>query len=242
MSGLIKLHRKTLDNPVVCKDSDHLAVWMYLLLNATHKEIQMVFKGKKTMLQPGQLITGRKSIAEKLRVHESKVQRVLTCFENEHQIEQLRGNNNRLITVLNWHDYQDNEQLNEHQMNNYRTTDEQLMNTNNNLRSKELKNEKKKEYTFSVYTSNPELVSTLKSFEEFRKKIKKPLTDKAKDLLLQNLDKLASTDQDKISVLEQSIFNGWQGVFALKNKKGGNQVAVNGGSYQENISGIDFGF
>lgn len=51
------------------------------------------------MLNPGQLITGRKAISDKLRVTESKVQRVLKCYESEQQIEQQTGNRNRLITI-----------------------------------------------------------------------------------------------------------------------------------------------
>ena len=52
MEGYIKLHRKILDNPIVCKDAEYFAVWIYLLLNATHKEIDMVFKGKRITLKP----------------------------------------------------------------------------------------------------------------------------------------------------------------------------------------------
>ena len=37
--GWIKLHRELLDNPVVTKDNDYLAVWIYLLLEATHSEV-----------------------------------------------------------------------------------------------------------------------------------------------------------------------------------------------------------
>ena len=44
-NGWIKLHRKLLDNPVVMKDSDHLAVWIYLLLNASHTEYPVLFGG-----------------------------------------------------------------------------------------------------------------------------------------------------------------------------------------------------
>ena len=53
--GWIKLHRKMLDNPVVWKDSDHLAVWIYLLLNATHKDMDVLFKNKRITLKPGLL-------------------------------------------------------------------------------------------------------------------------------------------------------------------------------------------
>lgn len=52
MDGWIKLHRKMLDNPIVWKDNDHLAVWIYLLLNASHKDTDVLFKGKRTTLKP----------------------------------------------------------------------------------------------------------------------------------------------------------------------------------------------
>ena len=136
MNGWVSLHRKMLDNPVVCKDSDYMAIWIYLLLNATHAEIPAMFNGQKIMLNPGQLITGRKAISDKLRVTESKVQRVLKCYESERQIEQQTGNKNRLITIKNWDMYQCSEQQIERQMNNQRTTNEQQMNTNNNINNK----------------------------------------------------------------------------------------------------------
>ena len=75
MEGWIKLHRKTLDNPIVMKDSAHFAVWAYLLLNATHAEKQAIFKGKRIVLQPGQLITGCISISDKLKLNESNLRK-----------------------------------------------------------------------------------------------------------------------------------------------------------------------
>ena len=100
-TGFIKLHRKLLDNPIVCKDSDYLAVWIYLLLNATHKEIPAIFKKQKILLQPGQLITGRVSIANKLKVSESKVRRII----NELKIDNF-GARIRIISELkNEQDY-----------------------------------------------------------------------------------------------------------------------------------------
>lgn len=60
---------------------------MYLLLEATHKEHEKVFKGEKIVLKPGQLITGRKVIADKFHISESEVKRILIAFENDHQID-----------------------------------------------------------------------------------------------------------------------------------------------------------
>lgn len=130
--GWVTFHRKMLKNPVVCKDSDYFAVWCYLLLNATHKDLKMFFKGEVITLKPGQLITGRKSIADQFNISESKVQRILKTFEIEHQIEQQASNKNRLITIVNWNLYQEYEQQNKQQVNNKRTASEQQVNTNNN--------------------------------------------------------------------------------------------------------------
>ena len=130
--GYIKLHRKILDNPIVCKDSDYFSVWIYLLLNATHKEIPAIFKGKKITLKPGQLITGRLSIADKLRISESKVKRILVDLENDQQIDRQRSNKNSLVSILNWGHYQKSDQQNNQQMTNNRPTNDQQVTTNNN--------------------------------------------------------------------------------------------------------------
>ena len=96
---------------------------------------------------PGQLIIGRQAISEKFggksSLSESKVQRVLKTLEIEHQIEQQTSNKNRLITVVNWELYQNIEQQIEQPLNNQRTTSEQQVNTNNNI--KNLKNKRIKE-------------------------------------------------------------------------------------------------
>lgn len=139
--GWIKLHRKLLDNPVTMKDADHLAVWIYLLLNASHNEHPALFRGEKIILKPGQLITGRKSIALALHIDESKVERILKSLKSEQQIEQQTSSKNRLISITNWEFYQQSEQQVEQQVNNKRTTSEQQVNTNKNIKND--KNERK---------------------------------------------------------------------------------------------------
>ena len=133
--GWIKLHRKMLDNPVVWKDSDHLAVWIYLLLNATHKDMDVLFKNKRITLKPGQLITGRKSIANQLSISDSKVKRVLLAFESDQQIDRQRSNKNSLITILNWCEYQQNDQQNDQQVTSKRPASDQQVTTNKNIKN-----------------------------------------------------------------------------------------------------------
>ena len=71
------------------------------------------------------------------------------------------------------------------------------------------------------YTENAELIEALEGFVEMRKKAKAPLTERAIKLALKELDKLAGTDEKKIAVVNQSVVNGWKGVYPLK-KGGGN--------------------
>lgn len=133
-NGWIELHRALLENPVVMKSAEHCAIWNCLLLMATHTDRDVIFDGKRITLKKGQLITGRKILANLFhrKISESKVQRILKDFENEHQIEQQTCSQNRLITIVNWELYQKHEQPSEQQMNNDRTTSEQRVNTNNN--------------------------------------------------------------------------------------------------------------
>lgn len=85
---------------------------------------------------------------------------------------------------------------------------------------------KKKESTranydeiINSYTENEELQSSLIEFVKMRKLMKKPLTNRALSLLLtskKGLNGLASTDAEKIDIVQQSIMRGWLGFFPLK--------------------------
>lgn len=75
----------------------------------------------------------------------------------------------------------------------------------------------------AIYTENVELRSALIEFVKMRKMMKKPLTNKALSLLLtskKGLDGLASTDAEKIDIVQQSIMRGWMGFFPLEDDGG----------------------
>ena len=66
------------------------------------------------------------------------------------------------------------------------------------------------------YTSNQALAETLRDFIKLRKALKSPITDRGMKICLNKLDKLATTDEGKIKIIEQSIERGWKGLFPLK--------------------------
>lgn len=63
---------------------------------------------------------------------------------------------------------------------------------------------------------DPVLLAAVKDYENHRKKIKAPLTERALDLALKKLEELAPGDTPtKVAIINQSIMNGWKGLFAL---------------------------
>lgn len=84
---------------------------------------------------------------------------------------------------------------------------------------------------YSGFSSNPVLVQALNDFDKMRKSIKNgKMTDRAKELMLKELSKIADTDEKKIAILEQSILNNWKSIYPLKEAeqtKKGNQAKPN---------------
>lgn len=60
------------------------------------------------------------------------------------------------------------------------------------------------------------LDDALGKFIENRKVLKKPMTKNAIVLLKNKLYEISNSDEERIRILEQSILNGWQGIFPLK--------------------------
>ena len=59
-------------------------------------------------------------------------------------------------------------------------------------------------------------------FEEMRKKIRAPLTDRARNGIVKELQAMCPAGDDGAAILDQSTRNSWRGVFPLKNSTNGN--------------------
>ena len=150
--GYIKLYRKSIDSQVF--QNPHLwKLWTLCLMKANHKEawvsVDHIIEPIKIL--PGQFITGRYSLHKEYYPKATKKQksaltvwRWLLFLEKVGNLSIKTNNKYSIVTIINWETYQgdkkQNEQVNEQQMNNKRTTDEQQMNTNKNV-----KNDKKED-------------------------------------------------------------------------------------------------
>ena len=80
------------------------------------------------IIKEGQILTGRKKLAEESGLSESSVERILEIFENGQQIGQQKTTKFRLITIVNWIDYQSSRTA-------LRTTKRQQKDTNKNVKN-----------------------------------------------------------------------------------------------------------
>ena len=112
-SGWVKIYRQTIDNPVIMKTAGHIAVWIYLLLNAARKETDILYSGRRVTIGPGQLLTSRSklcSITKKEPMTARNIRTILEDFEREGQITMEGSAGGTLITVTKWAEYQTGDQ------------------------------------------------------------------------------------------------------------------------------------
>lgn len=133
--GWVKLHRAVCESAVF-EDAEILRLWIYILVNAAHKDHDTVYQGKIVHIKKGEFVTGRKILAREFKLSESKIYRMLTALAELGNIEIKSNNKYSVVTVVNWAKYQDDSEklnnkrtANEQQLNNKRTTNEQQMNT-----------------------------------------------------------------------------------------------------------------
>jgi predicted phage replisome organizer len=84
---------------------------------------------------------------------------------------------------------------------------------------KDNKRTKKKSKEPKTYCDDSLLNEAILAFIEFRKASKKPMTDHAVRLLITKLNGMTQCIPEQIEIINQSIVNGWQGVFPLKNQQ-----------------------
>ena len=209
LQGYIKLHRKIKE----CwlwdeKPFDKRSAWIDLLLSASHQDTKFLLGNQLIEIKRGMFVTSELKLMNRWGWSKSKVRAFLKVLQNDSMIEIFTDKKKTTINIVNYDLYQDNETAKGPEKDHKKTTKRPQKDTINN--EKNDKNEKK------YINISPQLEDAINDFKEYRKKIKKPMTDKAVELLIDKLNKLASDDETKIAILNQSIMNGWQGVFPLK--------------------------
>ena len=104
--GYVKFWRKSLDSGILA-NADVWQVFSYLLLNASHKEYTLLVGNTPVKLKPGQLVTGRDALAQKLCSTQKKIRTALDTLEKMQIIGRERASKYSIISVINWGIYQE---------------------------------------------------------------------------------------------------------------------------------------
>lgn len=192
--GYVALYRKLLESPIF-KNQNTLQVAIYCLLKATHKAHTQTVGDQVVKLEAGQLVTGRKKMAQDCNLSEQSVRTTMRNLEKLDFLTIKSTNKFSVVTVLNWNDYQ---------LTNQQTTSS--LTTNNNTNN----NNKKKAKASLDYSTIENLnQEAWDQWLKFRKLIKQPAYKtliKAKEL--------ATLDHDKqLECVKYSMSNEYKGLF-----------------------------
>ena len=147
--GWIKLHRELLDKAIwKTSTPEQKIILITLLLMANHEENEWEWNGERYSVQPGQMITSLKSIAEACGkgVTIQNVRTAIDRFEKYEFLTSKSTNKNRLITIVNYTkyqgaDYEPNKQTNKQLTSNQQATNKQLTTNKNDKNDKNDKEE-----------------------------------------------------------------------------------------------------
>lgn len=131
-NGWIKLHRRILEWEWF-GDQNTFRLFLYLLLSANHTDK----KWHGILIKKGQILTGRKKLAQKTGLSEQSIRTALSKLKSTNEITNHSTSKYTIITVNNWSKYQ----VSTNNPPNEQPTTNQQLTTNKNV--KKDKNEKK---------------------------------------------------------------------------------------------------
>lgn len=103
--GYIKIYRKILDSGII-QNPHALQLFCYILLASAYKPVSQDVRGEMIRLEPGQLVYGRKSVADKLNMSEKSIRTALKYLEKNEIVAIRATKRYSIISVINWNTYQ----------------------------------------------------------------------------------------------------------------------------------------
>ncbi|OSB05977.1 hypothetical protein [Clostridium botulinum] len=218
--GWFKIHRCLFKKAIWLNSTPEQKVILITLLGmANHEGREWEWQGKQFKAEPGEFVTSANSIMTKAGtgISRQNVRTALTKFKKYDFLTYESTKTGMFVKIVNWGLYQGEKNPTNQPVNQPLTkrspTPNQPLTTNKN--DKNVKNDKKYIY-ISEFTEDKNLIETIIDFMKMRDKIKKPMTDRALKIMLNKLNTLSNDTEIQIKILEKSIENCWQGIFALK--------------------------
>ena len=133
MAGFVKLYR-SVRQTAIADNPEYFAAWIHLLCMATHKQHKQVVGRTVVILQPGDLVFGRKKFAAETGISEGKVRAALEIMKNLKMLTIKSNAKYSIISITNWSKYHDDQPANDQQVTSKRPANDQQMTTNKNVK------------------------------------------------------------------------------------------------------------
>ena len=211
--GFVRIYRSML-NWEWYTDTNTKAVFLHLILTSNWEPK----KWRGITVERGQRVFSYVKLSKELHMSLQQTRTAINHLKSTGEITCSGKPEYSIVTIKNYESYQQPtcEAADDQHASNIPPTYEQ----HQLKKDKESNKDKKDKYkvVFENYAADDsDLLKALNDFADMRKSIKKPLsTERAAKMLIDKLDKLAPDRNTKISILNQSIFKNWQGVFPLK--------------------------
>lgn len=210
-NGWIKIHRSTLSWEWY-KDSSMVHIFIHLLLSAQTSDCR--FKGVE--LKRGQLLTTVRLMSSETGVSVRSIRTCLERLKSTHELTIQTTNHYSIITICNYDCYQDQETGSDKQTTHQPTSNRQTIIT----RKKEYKEKEIDKEKESLPFESEKFIKNWNDFKEFRKQMKKPMTEVAVSRMLKRLVSLSKNREEvAILILDQSIRKNWQDIFPMKEEE-----------------------
>ncbi len=262
----IKLYRKMIDDPAFVNSTPaQVKVLLTVMFLAAWTPKKWDVLGHEFTIQPGEAFISTRDLADRAGdgVSREIVRKALVRFEKLGFWTLKRTRKGTLIHIVNWRKYQlyeGNENPHENPSGTHREPTENPSGTHrepsNKKESKNSKNIRREEYNTplppkggkggvaslfeKLSGDNQELLSALKEWQEMRKRMKKPLTEKAAELNLKDLQKLSGGDERQmVAIVLQSVKRGWQGFYVLKEAQTPRAAPQSSQNMEDFIDGLE---
>jgi len=202
--GYVLVWRKMLDSGLM-QMPNTLTLFMYILVNATHKDI----KSGMIELKRGQYISGRKKLSKELKQSEQNIRTSLKKLE-ELKILTIKTTNEYSVYTIEKYDY-------------YQNPDNKVTKplTNGQPTGNQRVTTKQTQYTQNTQIPIPDWLDADKFYDFYNHRIaiKKPMTDNAITMAFNKLKMLKDKGYDIYQIIDESIINGWSGLFEPARKQ-----------------------
>lgn len=224
MTSWVKVSRKLLTSAIASKP-DYLAVWMHLMLSASYKAGEVLVGHQIIKLEAGDLVFGRLKFSQQIGVSEHTLRMALKTLEKLQQITIKSHSKFSVISITNWQKYQvdspaDHQQPTSNQPATHHNKEVQEIQEVDQKPPPTPKGKRLKADVVEFELPGWIDREAWEGFAAMRKSIKKPMTQRAMDLAVKALAKLAEMGHAPAAVLNQSTLHSWIGLFEVKNATG----------------------